>query len=152
MGFIVQIFQGLEYLHICWILHLDIKPDNSMVTNLNVIKITDFGSAQRFNPLSLQPYSRELGTLEYMAPELLKGDLIGPPADLWSLGVLSYIMLSGRVPFQDKDPKLTETKIHDSTKLYPKVSQSASTFLKKILNGYPWWVLIKQPGASWNLS
>lgn len=46
--------------------------------------------------------------------------------------------LSGRVPFQDKDPKLTETKIHDSTKLYPKVSQSASTFLKKILNGYPW--------------
>lgn len=66
VGFIVQIFQGLEYLHICWILHLDIKPDNSMVTNLNVIKITDFGSAQRFNPLSLQPYSRELGTLEYM--------------------------------------------------------------------------------------
>uniref|UniRef100_A0A673GPF5 non-specific serine/threonine protein kinase n=1 Tax=Sinocyclocheilus rhinocerous TaxID=307959 RepID=A0A673GPF5_9TELE len=142
VGFIVQILQGLEYLHNCRILHLDIKPDNIMVTNLNVIKIIDFGSAQRFNPLSLQPYSRELGTLEHMAPELLKGDLVGPPADIWSLGVLSYIMLSGRLPFQDKDPKLTETKIHaakfDSTKLYPKVSQSASTFLKKILNGYPW--------------
>ncbi|KTG01856.1 hypothetical protein cypCar_00017645 [Cyprinus carpio] len=142
VGFIVQILQGLEYLHNCRILHLDIKPDNIMVTNLNVIKIIDFGSAQRFNPLSLKQYSRELGTLEYMAPELLKGDLVGPPADIWSLGVLSYIMLSGRLPFQDKDPKLTETKIHaakfDSTKLYPKVSQSASTFLKKTLNGYPW--------------
>ncbi|KAL1273070.1 hypothetical protein QQF64_028932 [Cirrhinus molitorella] len=142
VGFIVQILQGLEYLHNCRILHLDIKPDNIMVTNLNVIKIIDFGSAQKFNPLSLQQYNRELGTLEYMAPELLKGDLVGPPADIWSLGVVAYVMLSGRFPFQDKDPKLTETKIHaarfDSTKLYPKVSQSASTFLKKILNGYPW--------------
>ncbi|XP_067228962.1 striated muscle preferentially expressed protein kinase isoform X3 [Chanodichthys erythropterus] len=142
VGFIVQILQGLEYLHNCRILHLDIKPDNIMVTNLNVIKIIDFGSAQRFNPLSLQQYSRDLGTLEYMAPEMLKGDLVGPPADIWSLGVLSYIMLSGRHPFQEKDPKLTETKIHaakfDSSKLYPKVSQSASTFLKKMLNGYQW--------------
>lgn len=66
VGFIVQIIQGLEYLHNCRILHLDIKPDNIMVTNLNVIKILDFGSAQKFNPLSLQQYSRELGTLEYM--------------------------------------------------------------------------------------
>ncbi|NP_001007110.2 striated muscle preferentially expressed protein kinase [Danio rerio] len=142
VGFIVQILQGLEYLHNCKILHLDIKPDNIMVTNLNVIKIIDFGSAQRFNPLSLQQCSRYLGTLEYMAPEMLKGDLVGPPADIWSLGVLSYIMLSGRHPFEDKDPQLTEAKIHeakfDSTKLYPKVSQSASTFLKKILNSYPW--------------
>ncbi|XP_016129170.1 striated muscle preferentially expressed protein kinase [Sinocyclocheilus grahami] len=142
VGFILQILQGLEYLHNCRILHLDIKPDNIMVTNLNVIKIIDFGSAQRFNPLSLKQYSRELGTLEYMAPEFLKGELVGPPTDIWSLGVLSYIMLSGRLPFQDKDPKLTETKIHaakfDSTKLYTKVSQSASSFLKKTLNGYPW--------------
>lgn len=66
VGFIVQILQGLEYLHNCRILHLDIKPDNIMFTNLNVIKIIDFGSAQRFNPLSLKQYSRELGTLEYM--------------------------------------------------------------------------------------
>lgn len=66
MGFIVQILQGLEYLHNHRILHLDIKPDNIMVTNLSVIKIIDFGSAQSFNPLSLQNYSRDLGTLEYM--------------------------------------------------------------------------------------
>ncbi|XP_057194752.1 striated muscle preferentially expressed protein kinase isoform X3 [Triplophysa rosa] len=142
VGFIVQILQGLEYLHNHRILHLDIKPDNIMVTNLSVIKIIDFGSAQSFNPLSLQNYSRDLGTLEYMAPEMLKGDVVGTPAEIWSLGILSYIMLSGRLPYHEKDQRQTEAKIHaakfDSTKLYPNVSQSASTFLKKTLNGYPW--------------
>uniref|UniRef100_A0AAR2KBK0 non-specific serine/threonine protein kinase n=1 Tax=Pygocentrus nattereri TaxID=42514 RepID=A0AAR2KBK0_PYGNA len=142
VGYIVQILHGLEYLHNHRILHLDIKPDNVMVTNLSVIKIIDFGSAQNFNPLFLKHYSRDLGTLEYMAPEMLKGDVVGPAADIWSLGVLTYVMLSGRLPFQEKDPRQTETKIHtakfDSTKLYPNVSQSALAFLKKLLNGYQW--------------
>ncbi|XP_036426451.1 striated muscle preferentially expressed protein kinase isoform X2 [Colossoma macropomum] len=142
VGYIVQILQGLEYLHNHRILHLDIKPDNIMVTNLSVIKIIDFGSAQNFNPLFLKHYSRDLGTLEYMAPEMLKGDAVGPAADIWSLGVLTYVMLSGRLPFQENDRQQTETKIHaakfDSTKLYPNVSQSALAFLKKLLNGYQW--------------
>uniref|UniRef100_A0A4W5PI88 Striated muscle enriched protein kinase a n=1 Tax=Hucho hucho TaxID=62062 RepID=A0A4W5PI88_9TELE len=140
--YLVQILQGLEYLHNRRILHLDIKPDNVMVTNLNVIKIVDFGSSQNFNPLSLKQYNSGLGTLEYMSPEMVKGDVVGPPADIWSLGVLTYIMLSGRLPFQDKDPHQTETKIQmakfDPTKLYPNVSQSASMFLKKMLSSYAW--------------
>ena len=53
-----------------------------------------------------------------------------------------FFRLSGRLPFQEKDPKQTETKIlaakFDASKLYPNVSQSASAFLKKVLNGYPW--------------
>lgn len=65
MQYLVGILQGLEYLHSRRILHLDIKPDNIMVTNLNVIKIIDLGSAQSFNPLTLRSYSRDLGTLEY---------------------------------------------------------------------------------------
>ncbi|XP_062853709.1 striated muscle preferentially expressed protein kinase, partial [Trichomycterus rosablanca] len=142
VGLLVQILQGLEYLHNHRILHLDIKPDNIMVTNQSIVKIIDFGSAQKFNPLSLKPCSRDLGTLEYTAPEILKGDVVGPPADMWSLGVLTYFMLSGRLPFKEKDPRQTETKIlaakFDSTKLYPNVSQSALAFLTKILNVYPW--------------
>uniref|UniRef100_A0A8C7NFQ2 Striated muscle enriched protein kinase a n=1 Tax=Oncorhynchus mykiss TaxID=8022 RepID=A0A8C7NFQ2_ONCMY len=140
--YLVQLLQGLEYLHNRRVLHLDIKPDNVMVTNLNVIKIVDFGSAQNFNPLSLKQYNSGLGTLEYMSPEMVKGDVVGPPADIWSLGVLTYVMLSGRLPFQDKDPQQTETKIQiakfDPTKLYPNVSQSASMFLKKMLSSYAW--------------
>ncbi|KAM3862019.1 striated muscle preferentially expressed protein kinase [Diretmus argenteus] len=140
--YIVQILQGLDYLHTRRILHLDIKPENVMVTYMNVIKIIDFGSAQNFNPLFLKQFSPPIGTLEYMSPEMLKGEVVGPPADIWSVGVLTFIMLSGRSPFLENDPQETEVRIQaakfDLSKLYQNVSQSASLFLKKILCSYPW--------------
>ncbi|CAL8406615.1 unnamed protein product, partial [Arctogadus glacialis] len=141
--YLVQMLQGVEYLHHRRVLHLDLKPDNVMVTHLNVVKLVDFGSARTFNPLHLTACAAPLpGTLEFMAPEMVKGNVVGPPADLWALGVITYIMLSGRLPFQDKDPLQTESKIHvakfDPTQLYPNASQSASAFLKKMLSSYPW--------------
>eukprot|EP00066_Takifugu_rubripes_P021290 XP_011610556.1 PREDICTED: striated muscle preferentially expressed protein kinase [Takifugu rubripes] len=140
--YIAQILQGLDYLHSRRILHLDIKPENVIVTHMNVIKIIDFGSAQIYNPLFLKQFSPRLGTLEHMSPEMLKGDVVGPPADIWSVGVLTFIMLSGRLPFSEKDPQETEARIQaakfDLSKLYQNVSQSASLFLKKILCSYPW--------------
>lgn len=66
VGYLVQILQGVEYLHNRRVLHLDLKPDNILVTNLNAIKIVDFGSAQSFNPLSLKQQDATAGTLEYM--------------------------------------------------------------------------------------
>ncbi|XP_065818245.1 striated muscle preferentially expressed protein kinase [Labrus bergylta] len=140
--YIVQILQGLDYLHTRRILHLDIKPENIIVTYMNVIKIIDFGSAQTYNPLFLKQFSPPIGTLEYMSPEMLKSDVVGPPADIWSVGVLTFIMLSGRSPFIENDPQETEARIQaakfDLSKLYQNVSQSASLFLKKILCSYPW--------------
>ncbi|XP_033472187.2 striated muscle preferentially expressed protein kinase isoform X1 [Epinephelus lanceolatus] len=140
--YIVQILQGLDYLHTRRILHLDIKPENVIITYMNVIKIIDFGSAQTYNPLFLKQFSPPIGTLEYMSPEMLKGDVVGPPADIWSVGVLTFIMLSGRSPFADIDLQETEARIQaakfDLSKLYQNVSQSASLFLKKILCSYPW--------------
>ncbi|MEQ2209203.1 hypothetical protein XENOCAPTIV_026561 [Xenoophorus captivus] len=64
--YIVQILQGLDYLHARRILHLDIKPENIIVTHMNLIKIIDFGSAQTYNPLFLKQFSPPIGTLEYM--------------------------------------------------------------------------------------
>ncbi|XP_038138859.1 striated muscle preferentially expressed protein kinase [Cyprinodon tularosa] len=140
--YIVQILQGLDYLHARRILHLDIKPDNIIVTHMNLVKIIDFGSAQTYNPLFLKQFSPPIGTLEYMSPEMLKGDVVGPPADIWSVGVLTFIMLSGRSPFMENDPQETEARTlaakFDLSKLYQNVSQSASLFLKKILCSYPW--------------
>uniref|UniRef100_A0A3Q3W4X4 Uncharacterized protein n=1 Tax=Mola mola TaxID=94237 RepID=A0A3Q3W4X4_MOLML len=140
--YIVQILQGLDYLHIRRILHLDIKPDNIIVTSMNLIKIVDFGNAQTYNPLFLKQFSPPVGTLDYMSPEMLKGDAVGPPADIWSVGVLTFIMLSGRLPFTEIDPQETEARIQvakcDLSKLYQNVSQSASLFLKKIFCSYPW--------------
>uniref|UniRef100_A0A8B9H5D2 Striated muscle enriched protein kinase b n=1 Tax=Astyanax mexicanus TaxID=7994 RepID=A0A8B9H5D2_ASTMX len=142
VAYIVQVLQGLDYLHNRRILHLDIKPDNIIVTYMNVVKIIDFGSAQTFNPLFLKQFSPPIGTLDYMSPEMLKGDVVGPPADIWSVGVMTFIMLSGRLPFTDSDPAEMEARIlaakFDLSKLYQNVSQSASLFLKKILCSYPW--------------
>nr|XP_057907999.1 striated muscle preferentially expressed protein kinase isoform X2 [Doryrhamphus excisus] len=146
VGYLVQILQGVEYLHNRRILHLDLKPDNIMVTNMNAIKIVDFGSAQSFNPLSLKQHDSGTGTgtgtVDYMAPEMVKGEVVGPPADIWTVGVVSYIMLSGRLPFEDKDPQQVKSKIlmarFDPARLYPNVSQSASAFVKKMLSSYAW--------------
>ena len=69
VGYLVQILQGVEYLHNRRVLHLDLKPDNILVTNLNAIKIVDFGSAQSFNPLSLKHPDSGAGTLEYMGED-----------------------------------------------------------------------------------
>ncbi|XP_043965418.1 striated muscle preferentially expressed protein kinase-like isoform X2 [Gambusia affinis] len=142
VGYLVQILQAVEYLHSRRVLHLDLRPENILVTNLNVVRIVDFGSAQSFNPLNLEPQGTRAGTLEYMAPEMVKGEVVGPPADIWTVGVVTYIMLSGRLPFEDKDRRQVESKIlmakFDPSKLYPNVSQSASVFLKKMLSSYPW--------------
>ena len=75
VAYIVQILQGLDYLHNRRILHLDIKPDNVIVTYMNVVKIIDFGTAQTFNPLFLKQFSPAIGTLDYMckkSPGFLK--------------------------------------------------------------------------------
>lgn len=69
VGFLVQILQAVEYLHNRRVLHLDLNPDNIMVTSLNAIKIVDFGSAQSFNPLSLKRQDSGAGTLEYMGED-----------------------------------------------------------------------------------
>ncbi|XP_051913614.1 striated muscle preferentially expressed protein kinase isoform X3 [Hippocampus zosterae] len=142
VDYLVQILQGVEYLHNRRVLHLDLKPDNIMVTNLNAVKIVDFGSARSFNPLSLKQQNFSVISLEYMAPEIVKGEVVGPPADVWTVGVVTYIMLSGQLPFEDKDPQRVKSKIlmakFDPKRLYPNVSQSASAFVKKMLSSYAW--------------
>ncbi|XP_044293904.1 striated muscle preferentially expressed protein kinase isoform X2 [Varanus komodoensis] len=142
VGYVTQILQGLEYLHGRRIIHLDLKPDNIIVNSTNVVKILDFGSAQTYNPLVLRQLGRRVGTLEYMSPEMVKGDPIGSAADIWGLGVLIYIMLSGRSPFFEMDPLEAEARIlagrYDAFKLYPNVSQSAALFIRKVLCVHPW--------------
>ncbi|XP_029873792.1 striated muscle preferentially expressed protein kinase isoform X4 [Aquila chrysaetos chrysaetos] len=142
VSYVLQLLQGLEYLHSRRIVHLDIKPDNVVISGVNALKIIDFGSAQTYNPLVLRQLGRRVGTLEYMSPEVVKGDPVGSAADVWGVGVLTYIMLSGRSPFFELDPVETENRIlagrFDAFKLYPNVSQSAALFIRKVLAVHPW--------------
>ncbi|XP_067399767.1 striated muscle preferentially expressed protein kinase [Emydura macquarii macquarii] len=141
-GYLLQLLQGLEYLHGHRIVHLDLKPDNVIVSYGNALKLIDFGSAHTYNPLVLRKLGRRVGTLEYMSPEMVKGDPVGSAADIWGVGVLTYIMLSGRSPFFELDPIETENRIlagrFDAFRLYPNASQSAALFIRKVLSIYPW--------------
>lgn len=97
--FVRQICQGVEYLHDRHIVHMDIKPENIMCTEREgtTIKIVDFGTA-----LLLSPGHRVqnlAGTPEFMAPEVVNFEDISTGSDMWSVGVLSYVLLSGYSPF-----------------------------------------------------
>lgn len=92
VGYLVQILQGVEYLHSRRVLHLDLKPDNIMVTHLNAVKIVDFGSAQSFNPLSLRRQDSAAGSLEYTGEEG-RGRGRGEGEELY------YLLVSGFISF-----------------------------------------------------
>ncbi len=107
--FVHSIAHALHYMHTYGIIHRDIKPDNIVLatpTEDTDVKIVDFGLAQILEPneLAVDP----VGTLCYAAPEILVGNKYNKAVDMWSLGVLTFLLLVGRLPF---DPELPEKEI-----------------------------------------
>ncbi len=100
-----QVAAGLERAHESGIVHRDIKPANLMITRHGEVRILDFGIAKLAGEVGLTRTGSTLGTLSYMAPEQVEGKDIGPAADLWSLGVVLYEMLTGTPPFQGADQR-----------------------------------------------
>lgn len=95
---------ALFYLHSYGIVHRDLKPANVMMTNKTEhadVKIVDFGLAKLIGPS--QFCTEVSGTLAYMAPEVLQQKPYGKAVDIWSLGVITYFLLVGRLPFDHKD-------------------------------------------------
>ena len=104
---LAPVASALDYAHSQGVLHRDIKPSNIMLLSDGTPVLTDFGLAKVIGGDTITVTGQVLGTPEYMAPELVSGDGAGPAADLYSLAVVAYQMLTGRVPFQGNTPGAT---------------------------------------------
>lgn len=97
---VIQALDGLQHAHYKNILHRDIKPANLMLTREGSVKLMDFGIARMVGSQRLTRADRVVGTLEYMAPELLNGADPSVQSDLYAVGILLYELLSGKMPFE----------------------------------------------------
>ena len=108
LDLIGQVLQALAYLHERGILHRDLKPDNVLVTPQGQVKLLDFGLAD-----GLPHASGAVGTLVYMAPEVLRNQPLSQASDLYAVGVMVYQLVVGQHPFSLHDPvRLTRDILH----------------------------------------
>lgn len=97
----IQICTGLGYAHRAGIVHCDVKPQNIIITNDKIAKLTDFGISRALNSSTTSERSAVVwGSPQYLAPELIEGGLASPAADVYSLGAVLYEIFTGKPPFE----------------------------------------------------
>jgi eukaryotic-like serine/threonine-protein kinase len=92
--------EGLDYAHRKGVVHRDVKPGNLLRANDGGVKLADFGIAKATEQSSITQAGSVLGTAAYLAPEQGRGENAGPPADIYALGVVTYQLLAGRLPYE----------------------------------------------------
>ncbi|XP_073687139.1 serine/threonine-protein kinase 17A [Garra rufa] len=134
-----QILEGVSFLHRNNVVHLDLKPQNILLTSespLGDIKVVDFGLSRLVS--SSQEIREIMGTPEYVAPEILNYEPISTATDMWSIGVLAYVMLTGISPFLGDDKQETFLNISQINVSYSEeelehLDRAAIHFIKSLL-------------------
>ncbi|NXN65397.1 DAPK2 kinase, partial [Himantopus himantopus] len=143
--FLGQILRGVEYLHARRIAHFDLKPENIMLQEKDVpkprIKIIDFGLAQRLE--DGVTFKSLCGTPQYIAPEVINYEPLSSATDMWSIGVITYILLSGLSPFQGETDAETLSNVvagayEFEERCFSQTSEMAKDFIRQLL--------VKEPG------
>ncbi|MEP7108007.1 MAG: serine/threonine-protein kinase [Ferruginibacter sp.] len=138
----IQALEGLQHAHRKNIFHRDIKPANLMITNEAVLKLMDFGIAKVAGEQKMTQVNKIVGTLEFMAPELIEGKDASAASDIYSMGATLYELISGKIPFEgDTDFNLMQailkSKIKPPEKFYPLVPRALSEIVLKAMDKNP---------------
>ena len=137
-----RVLDGLQHAHSRGVYHRDLKPANLILTPDGQVKIMDFGIAKAVNGEKLTQVNRLVGTLEYMAPELLKGEDSTAASDLYAIGIVIYEMLSGEMPFTattdyDLMQQIMKTRPKAINGLAEKVPEKLNKAITRLLEKSP---------------
>lgn len=142
VGYMRQILEGIKYMHQQNILHLDLKPENIVCVDRtgSQIKIIDFGLACKLDPNT--PLKVMQGTPEFVAPEVINFEAVTLTTDMWSVGVICYILLSGESPFQGESDTetlalVTAAQWEFDEESFEEITDMAKDFISSLLNKDP---------------
>ncbi|HDK7158240.1 TPA: Stk1 family PASTA domain-containing Ser/Thr kinase [Clostridium botulinum] len=137
-----QIASALVCAHRNNIIHRDIKPHNILVTKEGIIKVTDFGIAKASNSATITNSSKVMGSAHYFSPEQAKGGFVDSRTDIYSLGIVMYEMLVGKVPFDGESPvsvavKHIQNEVVAPKQIDDKIPESLNSVVLKCLEKNP---------------
>lgn len=138
----LQICTALKSAHVAGIIHRDLKPSNLLIGEDGLVKLTDFGVAQVFASQRLTVTGGVIGTAEYMSPEQAEGRRATKKSDLYSLGAVMYVMLTGRPPFTGKTSldiirKLQATRFDRPSLYVPEIPRTLEDVVCTLLEKNP---------------
>jgi serine/threonine protein kinase/Flp pilus assembly protein TadD len=138
----IQVCEGLTEAHRVGVIHRDLKPSNIIIDRQGNARIMDFGIARSVHTKSLTGEGTIIGTPEYMSPEQVEGKEVDPRSDIYSLGIVLYEMVTGRVPFEGDTPftvgvKHKGERPRDPKELNPQVPNDLGQLILKCLEKDP---------------